>query len=530
MGLVLAAIGLALAGLLSVILWSISLARRKSDAENRQKSEFLATMSHEIRTPMNAILGITEIHLQDKTIRADIKEALSKIYNSGNLLLGIINDILDLSKIEAGKMELDLVKYNVASLINDVVQLNKIRYESKPVEFKLRVDETVPLLLLGDELRIKQILNNLLSNGFKYTEKGGVSLSVSVEYAARGVATHVTLVFTVNDTGQGMTAEQVRKMFDEYSRFNMAANRTTQGTGLGMTITQNLVGMMDGTISVESAPGKGTKVVVRLPQRNIGTAVSGVVGRELAENLEHFRMNSATQTEKAQLVYDPMPYGKVLVVDDVETNLYVAKGLMAPYGLAIETALSGFVAVDKIKEGKVYDIVFMDHMMPKMDGIETTKLIRGLGYKRPVIALTANALAGQAEMFMNNGFDGFISKPIDIRQLNFFLNKLVRDIQPYDVIEAARREKEAKEEAAKPPAAGDKEFLHEKLLAVQAACAVQDKKTAKDALVELKRKTWPPRTKELLNTVIERLMQGKFEEAATLAKEFDETYRDVSEA
>jgi CheY-like chemotaxis protein len=344
-------------------------------------------------------------------------------------------------------------------------------------------------------------------------------------------------------------------------------------------------------------------------------------------------MSSASQSEKAQLVYDPMPYGSVLVVDDVETNLYVAKGLMNPYELSIETAASGFEAIDKIKEGKVYDIVFMDHMMPKMDGIEATKHMRDMGYTHPVIALTANALTGQAEMFMNNGFDGFISKPIDVRQLNVLLNKLVRDKQPYEVIEAARRQKENRQAAGKPTAATsvlrlsenfapdieravatleiicknefrrnsdvdvfiitahtmesalksigetelaalalkleeagrnrhtdvltaetpvflkalrevggklksqgdggkavteDHAFLHEKLIVVQGACAIQDKKTAKDALVELKRKEWSRPTKELINTLIEHVLKDKFEEAATLAKEFDETYQDVS--
>jgi CheY-like chemotaxis protein len=344
-------------------------------------------------------------------------------------------------------------------------------------------------------------------------------------------------------------------------------------------------------------------------------------------------MSSVSQSERAQLVYDPMPYGSVLVVDDVETNLYVAKGLMNPYELSIETVGSGFDAVDRVKAGKVYDIVFMDHMMPKMDGIETTKNLRNLGYTHPVIALTANALTGHAEMFMNNGFDGFISKPIDVRQLNVLLNKLVRDKQPYEVIEAARRQKAERQAGGKPagppvlkisdnfaldieralatleiisknefrrnsdvdvfvitvrttestlkkmgetelaalalkleeagrnrhtdvltaetPAflkalrdVGDKVkskedggqgvtedrvFLHEKLLAVQGACAIKDKKTAKDALVELKRKPWSLPTKELLNTLIGHVLQEKFEEASTLAREFDEMYQDVGE-
>jgi signal transduction histidine kinase/CheY-like chemotaxis protein len=440
-GLVITILGVVLASILSVILWRINLSKKKVDAESKQKSDFLAKMSHEIRTPMSAILGITEIQLQDRSLREDLREALGKIYNSGDLLLGIINDILDFSKIEAGKMELVPVKYYVSSMVNDIVQLNKIKYENKPIVFKLQVDELLPAELFGDELRIKQILNNLLSNAFKYTEKGEVLLSVSVEQT-RVVSTNATIIFKVCDTGQGMTQDQIHKVFDEYSRFNLEANRTTQGTGLGMSITRNLVFMMEGTISVDSSPGKGTIVTIKLPQRIEGAAAA--IGKETAEALQQFKMSSVSQIEKSQITYDPMPYGSVLVVDDVETNLYVAKGLLSPYELAIDTAVSGFETIDKVKAGGVYDIIFMDHMMPKMDGIETTKILREMGYNRPIIALTANALVGQAEMFMRNGFDGFISKPIDVRQLNATLNKMVRDKQPYEVIDAARQQKAAK--------------------------------------------------------------------------------------
>jgi signal transduction histidine kinase/DNA-binding response OmpR family regulator len=438
-------LGLILAVTLTVIFMRIAAAKTKADIKSRQKSNFLATMSHEIRTPMNAILGLTEIQLQDETLPHGAKDAFSKINNSGDLLIGIINDILDMSKIEAGKLELLPARYDVPSLINDTVQLNMLRFESKPVEFKLLVDENVPVELIGDELRIKQILNNLLSNAFKYTERGEVSLSIAAEYAAGGGAAHVTLVFRVSDTGQGMTAEQVRRLGNEYSRFNKEANRTTEGTGLGMSITRNLVQLMYGSLSVDSKPGKGTTVTVRLPQRNAGTGVSAMIGKELAESLRHSHINSVSKMKKARITREFMPYGKVLIVDDVESNLYVAKGLMASYGLSIDTAVSGFEVIKKVKNGNIYDIIFMDHMMPVMDGIETTKNIRGLGYNAPVVALTANALTGQMKIFLENGFDGFISKPIDIRELNASLNKLIRDKQPPEIIEAARRQKETAE-------------------------------------------------------------------------------------
>jgi len=411
-------------------------------------------MSHEMRTPMNAILGITEIELQNEVLDEAVREAFHKISVSGDMLLGIINDILDISKIEASKLELSLDKYEVASLISDTAQLNMMRIGSKPIEFELDVDENTPMVLSGDELRVKQILNNILSNAFKYTISGMVKLSVTSE-SDSGDNDNVTLVLIVSDTGPGMSTEQVAMLFDEYSRFNMEANRLTEGTGLGMSITRNLIHMMNGEISVESEIGKGSVFTVRIPQLRIGSAV---LGKELAMNLHSFRTSSKASMKRVQITRDYMPYGSVLIVDDVETNIYVARGLVAPYGLSIDSANSGFEAIDKIKAGNVYDIVFMDHMMPKMDGVETTRIIRNMGYSEPIVALTANAVSGQAEIFLANGFDGFISKPIDIRQLNAVLNKMVRDKQPPEVVEAARKSVEAKKnaEAKKEPNAGSK--------------------------------------------------------------------------
>jgi signal transduction histidine kinase/CheY-like chemotaxis protein len=402
-----------------------------AEASNRAKSNFLAKVSHEIRTPMNAIMGITEIQLQEEELPHASREAFEKIYNSSDLLLGIINDILDLSKIEAGKLVLNPYQYDITKLIHDTVHLNIMRYESKPIEFKLNVNENTPLKLIGDELRIKQILNNILSNAFKYTNEGIVTLSINY-------ISNTTLEFIISDTGQGMTPEQVNKLGTEYSRFNMEANRETEGIGLGMNITWNLIQLMNGSLSIESAPGIGSTFTVRLPQQRFG---SSLIGKEAAENLIHFNIDNSFDFTSIKKKRDFMPYGSILIVDDVETNLYVAKGLMTPYGLTIETVMSGLEAVEKIKNGHNYDIIFMDHMMPKMDGIETTKIIRGYGYKKPIVALTANAITGQAEMFLENGFDEFISKPIDIRKLDIVLNKLVRDKYPAEVIEDARRQK-----------------------------------------------------------------------------------------
>jgi PAS domain S-box-containing protein len=595
--------------------------REAALAASRSKSTFLANMSHEIRTPMNAILGITEIQLQNATVEGGVKEALERIYTSGDMLLGIINDILDLSRIESGKLELIVGEYEMASLISDAVQLNMIRIGSKPIEFDLRIDESTPLSVAGDELRVKQVLNNLLSNAFKHTKAGLVELSISAE---KTVDTHdaVMMVFSVSDTGQGMTEEQVSKLFDEYSRFNVEANRKTEGAGLGMSITRNLVLLMGGEISVESESGKGSVFTVRLPQGRIGSAV---LAREMAENLRLFRTSSRAQMKRSQITREPMPYGSVMVVDDVETNIYVAKGILAPYGLRIDSADSGFAAIEKIQNGQVYDIVFMDHMMPEMDGIETTKKIRGMGYEHPIIALTANAVVGQAEIFLGNGFDDFISKPIDMRLMNVVLNKFVRDRHPPEVVEAARRQQDAAHEAiadegpqasldpqlakifirdasmsiavvealcrkqdayrdedirayvvnihgiksalanigdmklaalaSKLEQAGrdrdtavmssetpallnalreiieriapkeenaadestdeDRSYLREKLLALQAACTMYDKKVAKDVLSELEHKAWSHPTKELLDTLARELLHSKFKRIAS---------------
>jgi PAS domain S-box-containing protein len=424
-----------LADLMALAISGYERSKARDDAEvaSQAKSAFLANMSHEIRTPMNAILGVTEILMHNEQLPADIEEGLDRIYNSCDMLLGIINDILDFSKIEAGKMDIMPARYKTASLINDSVQLNMMRIGDKPIEFKLQIDENTPAEMIGDELRIKQILNNLLSNAFKYTDAGVVTLTVAAEPGMNASRTFLT--FGVRDTGSGMTEPQVKALFNEYIRFEQRNTKAIEGTGLGLAITHRLVDLMNGDIHVESSVGEGTLFTVQLPQ---GVAGDTVIGRETAENFSNFRMNYMTYRKRGQLTRDPMPYGSVLIVDDVETNLYVAAGLMKPYKLKIDTAISGREAIEKIKNGKVYDVVFMDHMMPEMDGIETTRNLRGIGYAAPIVALTANAVAGQADMFLSSGFDEFISKPIDMRQMNAVLNKLVRDKQPPEVIEAAR--------------------------------------------------------------------------------------------
>jgi signal transduction histidine kinase len=422
----------------------------KSEAENASasKSAFLATMSHEIRTPLNAIIGLSEIELQKK-LPEDTYSNLEKIYSSGSTLLGIINDILDISKIEAGNFEFVLDAYDITSLINDAVQLNIVRIGAKKIEFALTVDETLPSRLYGDELRVKQILNNLLSNAFKYTDRGRVSMKVDWE----GRGKDVWLIFTISDTGHGIKKENMDKLFSQYAQIDARANRNIEGTGLGLSITKNLVTRMDGSISVESEYGKGSVFTVRLRQEIVDPSPIGI---EAAENLRQYRfIKNKILSRIKNLLRSYMPYGKVLIVDDVETNLDVVKGLMLPYGLVIDCASSGREAIAKIRTladnptAQKYDVIFMDHMMPEMDGIEAVRIIRNeidFEYAKtvPIIALTANALSGNEEIFLSKGFNSYISKPIDIMQMDMALNTWVRNKQTEETLEKAEQEKTVK--------------------------------------------------------------------------------------
>ncbi|MCL2386176.1 MAG: response regulator [Defluviitaleaceae bacterium] len=399
-----------------------------AEEKNMVKSKFLARMSHEIRTPISAVLGISEIELQNPELPPRLEEAFAKIHNSSNMLLNIVNDILDLSKIEAGKMEIIQVEYETSSMISDAAHMQSAFLGSKNIEFIMQIDENLPFMLYGDVLRIEQILYNLLSNAFKYTEKGTVTLSM--HWADR------ELVVSICDTGVGMSSEQLDILGDDFTRFH-EREIGIGGTGLGMSIVSNLVSLMGAKMDVKSNLGIGTEVIVRIPQETVD---SRVIGKDLSARLQQFEMFISTSS-KLNFEPEPMPYGKVLVVDDMEANLYVARGLLGFYDLVIETCTNGHDTIQKIKDGNTYDIVFLDQMMPEISGNETLAIMRELNYQGPIVALTANALIGQAEEFIKNGFDGFISKPIQTTHLNTILIKYIRDLQPQEVIDQARAEK-----------------------------------------------------------------------------------------
>jgi signal transduction histidine kinase/DNA-binding NarL/FixJ family response regulator/HPt (histidine-containing phosphotransfer) domain-containing protein len=402
--------------------------KQAAETASETKSHFLANMSHEMRTPLNAIIGLSELSLGSDELNKISYGNMEKIYVSGMTLLGIINDILDISKIESGKFTLVPFEYDTPSLINDTIIQNMIRIGSKPIQFNLHVEENFPLKLIGDELRVKQIFNNLLSNAFKYTERGAVDWYISGET----IGNNVWLKSSVQDTGAGISKEDISRLFTDYNRVDIKSKRGIEGTGLGLSITKNLVELMDGSITVESEYGKGSVFSIRIRQQYVNDSV---IGKELTENLSDFHYTAERRSKNDKLVRSWIPYASVLVVDDVPTNLDVAIGMLKPYGMTVDCVNGGRKAVEIIREGKTrYSAIFMDHMMPDMDGFEAVRVIReeiGTEYARtiPIIALTANAIQGNEDLFLKNGFQAFLSKPIDILRLDTIINRYIRNKQ-----------------------------------------------------------------------------------------------------
>ena len=402
----------------------------KAENANSAKSDFLSKMSHEMRTPLNAVLVLSGLSLENDDLAEETRSNLEKIYNSGSTLLSTVNDILDISKIEAGRLELVPIDYDVPSLINDSITQNILRIGEKPLEFKLDICRDLYACLHGDELRVKQIINNLLSNAIKYSEEGTVILRLHCTNPCDGsIADHclasaedgtVGIVIQVEDTGRGIRHEDLASLFSDYVTFEDVPNQRVEGTGLGLPITKSLAEMMGGSISVESEYGKGSIFTVIIKQKCVSDTR---IGQEVADNLANFSYSDKKRNRITQINRVRLPDAHVLVVDDNVTNLDVAKGLLKLYGMQIDCVTSGQQAINAIRNREIkYNAIFMDHMMPGMDGLEAVSLIRKLGsdYAEniPIIALTANAVVGNEEMFLKNGFQAFLSKPINIMRLD----------------------------------------------------------------------------------------------------------------
>jgi len=488
-------------------------------AISKAKSNFLAKISHEIRTPMNAVIGMAELALREN-IHGIAREHITTIKQAGNNLLSLINDLLDFSKIESGKLEIVPSNYHFSSMIHDVVSIIKMRVVDSKIYFVVNLDCNIPNSLFGDEIRIRQVLLNVLSNAVKYTKKGFVSFSIS----GKIIENMVFLTIDVADSGSGIKPEDIEKLFGEFVQIDLVSHKGVEGTGLGLVITKKLVNAMDGDIKVQSEYGKGSTFTIKLSQKicspeplasiekpeeksalvyeqnkiyadsiistidnlgvichrvesdynlreklqtknytflfvshsllinakaiikelesktqivvltKFGKVPSGINSKILTmpaysisvANIlncisDNFSYNTNENTSVVQFI---APKAKVLIVDDIGTNLKVAEGLMEPYKMEIDLCFSGIEAIAAVAKNH-YDIVFMDHMMPEMDGIEATKLIREKYAELPLIALTANAVSGTKEMFLSNGFDDFLSKPIDTIKLNAILGKWI---------------------------------------------------------------------------------------------------------
>lgn len=382
-------------------------AEREAIAANEAKSEFLSSMSHEIRTPINAVLGMNEMILRESTEDAIIGYSES-IRTAGNTLLGLINDILDFSKIESGKMDILPAAYDLASVLNDLVNMVHTKAEAKGLELRMNIDKDTPKALFGDEIRVKQVITNILSNAVKYTEKGSITLALGYD-RIEGDDSAVMLNVSISDTGIGIKKEDMAKLFSAFERIEELRNRSVEGTGLGMSITQRLLALMDSSLKVESEYGKGSTFSFSLRQ--------GVIKWEpVGDYEEAFRRSLAERRIYRERF--TAPDADILVIDDTPMNLSVFVNLLKRTQIRIDTAASGDDGILLASKNK-YDIIFIDHMMPDKDGIETLEQMKrdGLNAGTPAVCLTANAVAGAREKYLSAGFDDYLTKPIESSKL-----------------------------------------------------------------------------------------------------------------
>lgn len=390
--------------------YQLNIATKQAERANQAKTDFLASMSHEIRTPLNAIVGFSQA-LAEENIPGEAKEEVNDIIMASNNLLEIVNGILDISKIEANKLEIVNTEYDAHRLMRDVIALTKARIASKPLDFRINIDPSMPEVLYGDHTRVKQIMINILTNAVKYTKEGYVDLTINTlikDDICR-------LIISVEDSGIGIKPEDVDKLFTKFQRFELEKNVTTEGTGLGLAITKSLAELMGGKIVVQSKYGEGSKFTISLDQRIVA---------------------KTAETLKSEYDDDTTPFNaagqRIMVVDDNKVNLKVAKRLLRDYNVEVVLVLSGQDCLNLILSGDKFDLILMDDMMPRMTGTEALKHLRNIiGFNTPIVALTANAISGMRERYLSLGFDDYLAKPIDRDKMHFILRRYLNETGEY---------------------------------------------------------------------------------------------------